>query len=1173
MTNNILTQGLLFELKKEKAKRRVKKKVRGPSKTTSDTSDGSSSESSTSSTSAPLFSGSSSNSSPEYSSSSSNYASKSSAVSSSNSSTSSSDNESIDIDLFDEKLKQEKGRRKHAKKSNKKSSHTPKKKLFTQDQLGSYLLPSARFFPRTDEHSWRSFLRRKINTDEMKKLEETVHSVGERISERLIEEYGTDTPVVPYVQNSKQRWGIYCPVRQCTKKEHSRDIWSHLSKKHKGYTEESAKLLQSKIEQNFKHVTLIIKKNTVAPDVCPICHKAKGDITQHLKNYHKLNPEDLMDKRDESRSLRTAPQFIDCTKSTRKTSRQFNFIPARANQFKREENFRHTYDFESNSCAQDILDDFKLWLQTCNGKSSTAAQAIHNSVDYIWKTIDPSMSTRGSKIALYDVDKLEDDFFNPMLAIAVAQSKKPKNEQTPHLTAGTLSGKLDSLVALCAYSRLKFVYIGMSSHERELILLKVKEFKNRTKKPILQRIQLMKSWKHATLITPQDLHQWGHSEHVQGVIEFLAKISYSSNPKMGKVTIAQACDVRNYLMININIINGTRASNLMNISLEDIANAAPTTPGDGFCGFEFKSSKYKTCIVYGDKVMWVNRELYDFINGYIEFIRPLIAPADSKLLFTSSSKRAKVQQNEEEEEKDPGLMEHAMISSAFSRSFQKADVFQSSDNTRVSPSRLRCAACTELVGVDGENSDNVALHYMKHRPGTSRKYYTAYWENREALRISMKCYSKFLPSKETERIVADRNRMLAQQKPPSKNDMKKWFNNMAKLIQGSTGKKYTDDRLMACFDDLEDDNVDFTNSLAGPSDKVKETGPADDEPTTSTPAKKAPEPELDAELIADDSSSVIPANLNKSNASDVFDFVSAKTPSSSLTFQDDFEATKLPVHTLHSCSNRAAQVKPDEIGLFVQENKSKVVDLATGKLKSFRYDIYSRSKRQYFRDMTDRDGRKIQRVILFHELSDYSYYGGITELTLDRLGEELNKIHSETNIIATDYVKLKLDVIFPVVIKWYLSTILNLTLQEVEYYLRNSVDCPCPDDDNDSTVSLEPKAKKKRSTTTSKEWHACKKTNLLNGTQLRLLCFVHSKVIMDSSLPLVRTEYSELNKKYIEVYNFKMIDQIFLTDDRPWDKIKEVIRNIRTKYEKDPDGFKDFMLEGKAMWRKSFTVE
>ena len=78
---------------------------------------------------------------------------------------------------------------------------------------------------------------------------------------------------------------------------------------------------------------------------------------------------------------------------------------------------------------------------------------------------------------------------------------------------------------------------------------------------------------------------------------------------------------------------------------------------------------------------------------------------------------------------------------------------------------------------------------------------------------------------------------------------------------------------------------------------------------------------------------------------------------------------------------------------------------------------------------------------------------------------------------------------------------------------------------------------------------------------------------MDSSLPLNREDYSQLNKKYIEVYNFKMIDQIFVTEERPWSKIKEVIRNIRTKYAKYPDGFKDFMLQGKMMWRKSFMEE
>ena len=70
---------------------------------------------------------------------------------------------------------------------------------------------------------------------------------------------------------------------------------------------------------------------------------------------------------------------------------------------------------------------------------------------------------------------------------------------------------------------------------------------------------------------------------------------------------------------------------------------------------------------------------------------------------------------------------------------------------------------------------------------------------------------------------------------------------------------------------------------------------------------------------------------------------------------------------------------------------------------------------------------------------------------------------------------------------------------------------------------------------------------------------------MDSSLPLNREDYSQLNKKYIEVYNFKMIDQIFVTEERPWSKIKEVIRNIRTKCAKDPEDDMEEKLHGRMI--------
>ena len=71
----------------------------------------------------------------------------------------------------------------------------------------------------------------------------------------------------------------------------------------------------------------------------------------------------------------------------------------------------------------------------------------------------------------------------------------------------------------------------------------------------------------------------------------------------------------------------------------------------------------------------------------------------------------------------------------------------------------------------------------------------------------MKCYSKFIPDERTKRIVAERDAMLAKQKPPTRTEMQNWFNKMADIIQRSTGEKVTDDHLVQCFDDLDDDDV------------------------------------------------------------------------------------------------------------------------------------------------------------------------------------------------------------------------------------------------------------------------------------------------------------------------------------------------------------------------------
>ena len=197
-------------------------------------------------------------------------------------------------------------------------------------------------------------------------------------------------------------------------------------------------------------------------------------------------------------------------------------------------------------------------------------------------------------------------------------------------------------------------------------------------------------------------------------------------------------------MVMITITNAARASNLINITLSDIKEAKPSTD---ILGFTFESKKYKTSVIYG---MWLSKDIFEFMDGYIDYVRPLISSEESKYLFTSSKQRVS------------RPIDHSMIPSAMTTSFTKAGLFKKEEKQRVSPSRLRCTCVTELVGVTWENSDDVTLHFMKHRPSTSRKFYMAYWENREALRLSMKCHSSFVNLTKDHKKRIDRRDALLQ---------------------------------------------------------------------------------------------------------------------------------------------------------------------------------------------------------------------------------------------------------------------------------------------------------------------------------------------------------------------------------------------------------------------------
>ena len=112
-------------------------------------------------------------------------------------------------------------------------------------------------------------------------------------------------------------------------------------------------------------------------------------------------------------------------------------------------------------------------------------------------------------------------------------------------------------------------------------------------------------------------------------------------------------------MLSVTYFNCLKASNLMNISLEDIKNIKKHT--------EIENA----WVIYGTKIIILDDILYEQVQTYIKLFRPLIT-ADEKLqdarrfLFTSSrittSKPLGIQMN------------HSATANALSSSFKKAKV-------------------------------------------------------------------------------------------------------------------------------------------------------------------------------------------------------------------------------------------------------------------------------------------------------------------------------------------------------------------------------------------------------------------------------------------------------------------------------------------------------------------
>lgn len=106
---------------------------------------------------------------------------------------------------------------------------------------------------------------------------------------------------------------------------------------------------------------------------------------------------------------------------------------------------------------------------------------------------------------------------------------------------------------------------------------------------------------------------------------------------------------------------------------------------------------------------------------------------------------------------------------------------------RVSCTKIRHSVATELAGYQGEAIEVVSRQFMKNKPSTCAKYYVQTWEQREASRLSMKCYGTF--------------NLQPPQSVISPKQVEDWVNGRISNIKKDYGIKLEDENLFCLIKD------------------------------------------------------------------------------------------------------------------------------------------------------------------------------------------------------------------------------------------------------------------------------------------------------------------------------------------------------------------------------------
>ena len=175
----------------------------------------------------------------------------------------------------------------------------------------------------------------------------------------------------------------------------------------------------------------------------------------------------------------------------------------------------------------------------------------------------------------------------------------------------------------------------------------------------------MQNYKSTRIITPSDMVDYGKSSKIRDVVSILNEINETNNECY---TQKEAITARNHLMVMISFGNACRASNLINMTVQDVEKAHKEKAYDAW---SFSSNNYKTSLLYGEKKILLGEDIYQQVVRFVKFLRPKISPSNTaksseQPLFTSVRGNG-------------GFLTHSCISNAMTSLFHLIPGFASQE--------------------------------------------------------------------------------------------------------------------------------------------------------------------------------------------------------------------------------------------------------------------------------------------------------------------------------------------------------------------------------------------------------------------------------------------------------------------------------------------------------------